>query len=129
MSSFIIYYNFLTVSTLYQFNQPKYTQDYIVVLGSGLINGEIVPPLLQARINKAIQFYKAQNRATLNPPKIVMSGGQGPDELLPESVAMKMYALTQGIPDDDILVEAHSKNTVFQQLLLKYKVHNLLFYT
>lgn len=38
-----------------------------------------------------------------------MSGGQGPDELLPESVAMKMYALTQGIPDDDILVEAHSK--------------------
>ena len=78
------------------------------MLGSGLINGEIVPPLLQARINKAIQFYKAQNRATLNPPKIVMSGGQGPDELLPESVAMKMYALTQGIPDDDILVEAHS---------------------
>ena len=82
------------------------------MLGSGLINGEIVPPLLQARINKAIQFYKAQNRATLNPPKIVMSGGQGPDELLPESVAMKMYALTQGIPDDDILVEAHSKNTL-----------------
>ena len=81
------------------------------MLGSGLINGEIVPPLLQARINKAIQFYKAQNRATLNPPKIVMSGGQGPDELLPESVAMKMYALTQGIPDDDILVEAHSKHT------------------
>lgn len=40
-----------------------------------------------------------------------MSGGQGPDELLPESVAMKMYALTQGIPDDDILVEAHSKHT------------------
>ncbi|EJM6514342.1 YdcF family protein [Enterococcus faecalis] len=107
-----VFYNFLTVSTLYQFNQPKYTQDYIVVLGSGLINGEIVPPLLQARINKAIQFYKAQNRATLNPPKIVMSGGQGPDELLPESVAMKMYALTQGIPDDDILVEAHSKNTL-----------------
>lgn len=104
-----VFYNFLTVSTLYQFNQPRYTQDYIVVLGSGLINGEIVPPLLQARINKAIQFYKAQNRATLNPPKIVMSGGQGPDELLPESVAMKMYALTQGIPDDDILVEAHSK--------------------
>ncbi|NSP65146.1 YdcF family protein [Enterococcus faecalis] len=107
-----VFYNFLTVSTLYHFNQPKYTQDYIVVLGSGLINGEIVPPLLQARINKAIQFYKAQNRATLNPPKIVMSGGQGPDELLPESVAMKMYALTQGIPDDDILVEAHSKNTL-----------------
>ncbi|MGC3161611.1 YdcF family protein, partial [Enterococcus faecalis] len=76
----LVFYNFLTVSTLYQFNQPKYTQDFIVVLGSGLINGEIVPPLLQARINKPIQFYKAQNRATLNPPKIVMSGGQGPDE-------------------------------------------------
>ncbi len=80
------------------------------MLGSGLINGEIVPPLLQARINKAIQFYKAQkSRNVKSTKKIVMSGGQGPDELLPESVAMKMYALTQGIPDDDILVEAHSK--------------------
>ena len=79
------------------------------MLGSGLINGEIVPPLLQARINKAIQFYKAQKSRNVKSTKIVMSGGQGPDELLPESVAMKMYALTQGIPDDDILVEAHSK--------------------
>ncbi len=69
------------------------------MLGSGLINGEIVPPLLQARINKAI--FHTKNRATLNPPKSSCLV-QGPDELLPESVAMKMYALTQGIPDDDI---------------------------
>ena len=41
-----------------------------------------------------------------------MSGGQGPDELLPESVAMKMYALTQGIPDDDIFSRSSFKNTL-----------------
>lgn len=109
---FVVLYNFLTVSVLYQFNHPKYKQDYLVVLGSGLINGSTVPPLLKARVDKAIQFYKAQTRATLHSPTIVMSGGQGPDELLPESIAMKNYAITQGIPEEDILVETNSRNTL-----------------
>ena len=72
--------NFLTVSFLYQFNRPRYNQDFIVVLGAGLINGETVSPLLAKRINKAIAFYRAQSRATLNPPILLMSGGQGADE-------------------------------------------------
>lgn len=77
---FIVFYNFLTVSFLYQFNRPRYNQDFIVVLGAGLINGETVSPLLAKRINKAIAFYRAQSRATLNPPILLMSGGQGADE-------------------------------------------------
>lgn len=107
-----VLYNFLTVSVLYQFNRPRYHQDYIVVLGAGLIDGERVTPLLAKRIDKAIAFYKAQRRATMKIPKLVMSGGQGSDEKIPESIAMKNYALEQGIPDEDILVEANSTTTL-----------------
>ncbi|MGM0217868.1 YdcF family protein [Enterococcus sp. AZ126] len=107
-----VFYNFLTISVIYQFNQPKYAQDFIIVLGSGLIDGKTVPPLLGKRIEKAIQFYKAQANATLSPPKILMSGGKGDDEHVAESIAMKDYAIEKGIPEEDILVESNSKNTL-----------------
>ncbi len=109
---FIVFWNFLSISVLYQFNQPKYDQDFIVVLGAGLINGEKVTPLLAKRIDRAIQFYHKQSVATLTPPKLVMSGGQGPDEKVPEAQAMREYAIEQGIPEDEILMEAQSTNTL-----------------
>ncbi|HAP8309024.1 TPA: YdcF family protein, partial [Enterococcus faecium] len=116
---FIVFYNFLTVSFLYQFNRPRYNQDFIVVLGAGLINGETVSPLLAKRINKAIAFYRAQSRATLNPPILLMSGGQGADEKVPEAIAMKQYAMEQGIPERDILVETNSTTTLENMLYSK----------
>lgn len=109
---FIVFYNFMTVSFLYQFNRPRYNQNYIIVLGAGLINGERVSPLLAKRIDKAIAFYWAQSHATLNPPILLMSGGQGADEKLPEAIAMKNYALEKGIPERDILVETNSTTTL-----------------
>ncbi|MFC4770900.1 YdcF family protein [Enterococcus hermanniensis] len=109
---FVVFWNFLSISVLYQFNQPKYEQDFIVVLGAGLINGETVTPLLAKRIDRALQFYHKQSAATLSPPRLVMSGGQGPDEKVPEAQAMREYALAQGIPEDEILMEAQSTNTL-----------------
>ncbi|MGL9729171.1 YdcF family protein [Enterococcus sp. DIV0756] len=109
---FVVFWNFLSISLLYQFNQPKYNQDYVIVLGAGLINGEKVTPLLAKRIDRAIQFYREQSEETLSPPQLLMSGGQGPDEKVPESQAMRDYALEQGIPDEDIIMEAQSTNTL-----------------
>lgn len=109
---FVVFYNFITVSFLYQFNRPRYNQNYIIVLGAGLLNGETLSPLLAKRIDKAIAFYWAQSKATLNPPILLMSGGQGSDEKVPEAIAMKQYALAKGIPERDILVEANSKTTL-----------------
>ncbi|MGM0124958.1 hypothetical protein IGI37_002352 [Enterococcus sp. AZ194] len=108
----VVLYNFLTVTVLYQFNRPRYQQDYIIVLGAGLIDGERVTPLLAKRIDKAIAFYKAQRRATMKRSKLIMSGGQGSDEKIPEAIAMKNYALAQGIPEEDILVETNSTTTL-----------------
>lgn len=109
---FIVFWNFLSISLLYQFNQPKYNQDYVIVLGAGLTGGKKVTPLLAKRIDRAIQFYRKQSEETLSPPQLLMSGGQGPDEKVPEAQAMREYALEQGIPDEDIIMEAQSTNTL-----------------
>lgn len=109
---FVVFFNFLTISILYQFNRPKYDQDYIIVLGAGLLRGEDVSPLLAGRIKRAIDFYHAQETSTQHPLKLVMSGGQGNDEKISEALAMKNYTLEQGIPEEDILVETQSKTTL-----------------
>lgn len=109
---FVIFWNFLSISMIYQFNQPKEDQDFIIILGAGLIDGRRVTPLLAQRIDRGIQFYHQQLEETLSAPKLLMSGGQGPDEKVPEAVAMQEYAIDQGIPTEDILLEAQSTNTL-----------------
>ncbi|PER31702.1 hypothetical protein CN485_15175 [Bacillus cereus] len=106
---FIHLSNFLTAYFLYQFNRPRRNQDFIIVLGSGLINDK-VPPLLASRINKAIDFYWKQ-AAVNTPPTIIFSGGQGPDEGLPEAEAMQNYAIEKGIPLEHTVQENRSVNT------------------
>ena len=79
--------------------------DYVVVLGAGLI-GERVTPLLASRIRKGIKVYKD------NPgSKLIMSGGQGPDEVVSEAFAMKNYVLEQGVGEKDIILEDKSTST------------------
>ena len=48
-----------------------------------------------------------------------MSGGQGADEKVPEAIAMKQYAMEQGIPERDILVETNSTTTLENMLYSK----------
>ncbi|HFI0404147.1 TPA: YdcF family protein [Streptococcus suis] len=79
--------------------------DYVVVLGAGLI-GDKVTPLLASRIEKGIAIYKKHPGS-----KLIMSGGQGPDELIAEGQAMAHYAMEQGIPVEDIVIENQSTNT------------------
>ena len=91
--------------------------DYVVVHGAGLM-GKRVTPLLAARINRGIEVYRR------NPgSKIIMSGGQGPDEEIPEAVAMAKYAEEKGVPKKDIIVEDKSKTTrenlIFSHRLIK----------
>ncbi|WP_433595240.1 ElyC/SanA/YdcF family protein [Lysinibacillus xylanilyticus] len=127
--SLIIFYflinlsNFLSAYFLYQFNRPKYNQDFIIVLGSGLINDK-VPPLLASRINKAIEFYQKQASVT-TPPTIIFSGGQGPDENLPEAEAMQKYAVEKGIPLEHTMQENRSVNT-YQNMLFSKQVMDTL---
>lgn len=106
-----IAYNFLVNLTLYQLVPRQYNQDYLIVLGAGLSNGETVTPLLASRINRAIQFAQKQVGKGRKMPKFIMSGGKGPDEKITEAQAMTEYAIARGINPDYILREEKSKNT------------------
>ena len=97
-----IMYNYLLNSLLYQFYPRHYHQDYLIVLGAGLINGKRVTPLLASRINRAIQFYEKQLSKGNKTPKFIMSGGQGNDEKISEARAMADYAIERGIDKKDI---------------------------
>ncbi|WP_436883301.1 YdcF family protein [Mammaliicoccus sciuri] len=107
---FVYYLLFLssiyTISSWINFiNLRQYNLNYIIILGAGLI-GDKVTPILASRINKGIEIYKRNPNS-----KIIMSGGQGDDELIAESQAMKNYAISLGIPSQDIIIENQSKNT------------------
>lgn len=108
----LVFFNFLSVSILYQFNHPKPNQDYIIVLGAGLLNGDTVSPLLAKRIDVAIKFYQHQIKVADKHAKILMSGGQGLDEKLPEGVAMANYAQAKGVAAADLLIEDKSTTTL-----------------
>lgn len=79
--------------------------DYIIVLGSGLA-GDRVTPLLAGRIEKGIALLERNPRA-----KLILSGGQGPDEALTEGDAMAAYAVEKGVDPSKILVERQSVST------------------
>ncbi|WP_368652950.1 YdcF family protein [Ornithinibacillus sp. 4-3] len=111
-----VLYTVTNMLNLLKHFRKKY--QYIIVLGSGLRNGKEVTPLLANRVDKGIQAYRE------NPGSIlVLSGGRGADEKIAEGEAMKQYALQQGVPASDILVEDKSVNTrenlLFSQQLIR----------
>lgn len=120
----MFYSIFLICVWIYQFLRPKLNQDYLIVLGAGLINGERVTPLLAQRINRAIEFFHLQKAKTNHPAKFIMSGGQGPDEKISEAQAMKNYALEQGMNEEDILLEDQSTTTLENMRFSKQLMDN-----
>lgn len=87
----------------------------IVVLGSGLIGGE-VPPLLRARLDLGCEQYQRSCADGLA-PLMVASGGQGADESRSEGAAMVEYLKHQDIPSVDLLAETRSASTEENLLL------------
>lgn len=98
--------------TLAAKREPKYEMDYMIILGCKVKPDGGLYPLIQARVDRAIEFYKKQLEKTGKKAIFVSSGGQGSDETISEAAAMKRYLLEQGIPEEQILVEDQSTNTV-----------------
>ena len=77
----------------------------IIVLGCG-IDGERVSPKLARRLDKAIEYFNE------HPDKpVIVSGGQGVHDDIPESTAMKRYLVSKGVPDGMIIEESNSTST------------------
>ncbi|MCR5517573.1 MAG: YdcF family protein [Lachnospiraceae bacterium] len=90
---------------------PVYDKDYVIILGCGFRKDGTLTPLLKGRVDSALRFEKEQYEKTGKHAKFIPSGGQGPDEVMSESEAMKRYMLAQGIPEASILTEDKSTNT------------------
>lgn len=133
ISAFALY--LLSVMSMYVFSallnlfhiQKNQHLDYIIVLGSG-IQGKKITPLLAGRVDKGISLLKHNKNA-----RLILSGGQGPGEDIPESDAMAEYALNQGVLPEKILRETKStsteENLAFSRALMMEKDPNIAIVT
>lgn len=85
--------------------QPEPGNRTLVVLGCGL-RGREVSLTLKQRLDTAAGYYFETGSGV-----IVVSGGQGHDELIPEALAMRDYLVSIGVSAYDIIMEDKSENT------------------
>jgi uncharacterized SAM-binding protein YcdF (DUF218 family) len=92
--------------------------DFVVVLGAGLRADGGVPPLLANRLERGREVWAELNRQEgldRRPgefrPLLIVSGGKGGDERVPEASAMASYLITRGFPADRLLLEDQSRST------------------
>jgi len=79
--------------------------DAAIVLGAAVWSEE-VSPVFRERINHAIALYRSGKVR-----KIIFTGGQGNKDELTEAAAARLYAIGNGIPGKDILIEQRSHTT------------------
>lgn len=79
--------------------------DTVIVLGCQ-IKGDRPSKMLRQRLDKAYAYL------TDNPDAVaVMSGGQGPDEIMPEAEVMYNYLVDKGMDPERLYIESRSHNT------------------
>lgn len=87
----------------------KSPSDVAIVLGAAISDGE-VSPVYRERINHAITLYE---EGTVD--FIILTGGFGEGSYKSDSQVAKEYALSQGIPEEKILIE--EKSTITEENL------------
>jgi uncharacterized SAM-binding protein YcdF (DUF218 family) len=101
-------------------DNPSAHGDVGIVLGASLW-GNIPSPSLQERLERAVALYKARSI-----PYIIVSGGYDhKDSALSEAEGMRNYLITQGIPENVIILENQAtstyENLLFSQVLMKQR--------
>ena len=79
--------------------------DYVIVLGARLY-GDIPSPVLEERLKVARDYMLIHDNL-----KVIVSGGQGPDEYISEAKAMHKYLVDNGIDNDRIIIEDKATST------------------
>lgn len=87
--------------------KSKEAGDYILVLGAGVNRDGSLSQTLKDRLDAALTCINDFD----NNGFIVVSGGQGPDELTSEAEAMKKYLVEKGVPEDKVIMEDKSTST------------------
>lgn len=79
--------------------------NYLIVLGAK-VNDDSPSKVLKERLDQAYDYHLRYPKT-----KIVVSGGQGKDELHSEAMVMKDYLISKGINSNLIIVEDKSTST------------------
>ncbi|MFA4927779.1 MAG: YdcF family protein [Patulibacter sp.] len=106
----LVFVSFSAYSLLYALRRRTRPVDGIVVLGAGLVDGD-VPPLLEARLERGLRLYREHGARGWPSPALVPSGGRGPDEPLAEGIAMARWLHEHGVPARDVLPETKASTT------------------
>ena len=93
--------------------------DFLVVLGARLY-GDYPSPALRERLDSAL-VYLNNNSST----KVIVTGGKGADELIPEALAMRDYLVAGGIDQSRIIMEDKSTSTFENLALTKELISSL----
>ena len=91
--------------------EPLKDKDYIIVLGCAIRRDGSPTPLLRGRLDRALEFARAQEAETGKAPVFVLSGGQGSDEIVSEARCMRDYLASRGVPDAQMILEDRSTDT------------------
>ena len=101
---------FLFVSTLIATSAARdtanYSEEAVIVLGAG-VHGEIVSKVLAYRLDAAVKYHKSNPKAY-----IIVSGGQGAQELITEAEAMERYLVQKGVNPEKIIKEERATSTL-----------------
>ena len=97
----------LVAASIYTYgkNSIDVNGDAAIVLGAAVWGNE-VSPVFRERINHAIDLYR-----TGKVRKIIFTGGQGNRDELTEAAEARQFAIKNGIPEKDILIEESSHTT------------------
>jgi uncharacterized SAM-binding protein YcdF (DUF218 family) len=94
--------------------------DFVIVLGAGLRPDGRVPPLLASRLERGREVWAALDRRAGDfRPMLIVSGGKGDDERMPEASAMASYLIARGFPAELLLLEDQSRSTEENLVLSK----------
>ncbi|MFC9707425.1 YdcF family protein [Paenibacillus sp. NPDC056933] len=85
-------------------NDPE-EADYVIILGSG-IKGTELSLTLKQRLDASLDYIRSHPHTP-----VIVSGGQGPGESIPEALAMKNYLVDQGISPTQVIMEDRSTST------------------
>ena len=70
------------------------------------VHGSTLSPTLERRLDAALAYHALNHHAL-----VVVTGGQGPGEDLPEGDAMRAYLVAHGVPEASVLVEDRATST------------------
>lgn len=113
----------LLINVITGFNdKPQEKVDVVVVLGAKM-RGNTVSRALADRLDAAYDYVMEEGNEDV---VIIVSGGQGADEIMTEAQGMKDYLIDKGLDGNRIIMEDKSTNTM-ENLKFSYEIIEEMF--